>query len=157
MQTEPIDPAIPLEAVIECAKSIPIPHRSWALWAADCAERALSIFESKYPDDNRPRLAIEAARGGGAANAADAATYAADAANAAANAANAANAADAATYAADAATYAAYAANAANAADAAAYAADAAAYAADAAARAAYNSETTWQAIRLMHYIQMEN
>ena len=31
-------------------------------FAADVAELVLPIFESKYPNDNRPRLAIEAAR-----------------------------------------------------------------------------------------------
>jgi hypothetical protein len=33
-----------------------------ALWAADCAEHVLPFFENKYPDDNRPRKAIEACR-----------------------------------------------------------------------------------------------
>lgn len=33
-----------------------------AVWAADCAERVLSYFEEKYPDDDRPRKAIEACR-----------------------------------------------------------------------------------------------
>ena len=33
-----------------------------ALWAADCAERVLPYFEDKYPDDDRPRKAIEALR-----------------------------------------------------------------------------------------------
>lgn len=37
-------------------------HRSLALWAADCAERVLPYFEEKYPKDDRPRKAIEAAR-----------------------------------------------------------------------------------------------
>ena len=37
-------------------------QKELALWAADCAERALSYFEEKYPEDNRPRQAIEAAR-----------------------------------------------------------------------------------------------
>lgn len=31
-------------------------------FAADCAERALPIYEQDYPDDNRPRMAIEIAR-----------------------------------------------------------------------------------------------
>src|SRR5512136_3481817 len=30
-----------------------------ALWAADCAEHVLPYFEEKYPDDGRPRKAIE--------------------------------------------------------------------------------------------------
>jgi hypothetical protein len=32
------------------------------LFAADCAELVLPIYEKLYPDDNRPRLAIQAAR-----------------------------------------------------------------------------------------------
>ncbi|MFC2077700.1 putative immunity protein [Candidatus Bipolaricaulota bacterium] len=37
-------------------------YRVLALWAADCAERVLPIFEAQYPDDDQPRQAIEAAR-----------------------------------------------------------------------------------------------
>ena len=37
-------------------------HKTLAIWALDCAERVLPYFEDKYPDDNRPRLAIEAGR-----------------------------------------------------------------------------------------------
>lgn len=37
-------------------------HGSLALWAADCAGRVLSYFEEKYPEDDRPRNAIEAGR-----------------------------------------------------------------------------------------------
>jgi hypothetical protein len=36
--------------------------RSIALWAADCAERALPIFEATVPGDTRPRAAILAIR-----------------------------------------------------------------------------------------------
>ena len=86
------------------------------------AEQVIGIFEKKYPKDDRPRKAIEAAKKYLKNPCQYAAYVAANAANAAYVAANAANAAYAA-YAADAA------ANAAN----AAYAADAA----DAAARAA--------------------
>lgn len=32
------------------------------LFAADCAERVLHLYEAKYPSDNRPRRAIEVAR-----------------------------------------------------------------------------------------------
>jgi hypothetical protein len=32
------------------------------LFAADCAESVLPIYEKNYPDDKRPRLAIQAAR-----------------------------------------------------------------------------------------------
>ena len=37
-------------------------HHSLALWAADCAEHVLGLFERAQPDDPRPREAIEAAR-----------------------------------------------------------------------------------------------
>ena len=37
-------------------------HRSLVLWAADCAEQVLPYFEEKYPQDDRPRKAIEAGR-----------------------------------------------------------------------------------------------
>lgn len=36
--------------------------RAIALWAANCAEQALPIFEEQHPSDNRPRAAIEAGR-----------------------------------------------------------------------------------------------
>lgn len=37
-------------------------HRLLALWAADCAEHVLALFEGVCPDDLRPREAIAAAR-----------------------------------------------------------------------------------------------
>lgn len=37
-------------------------HRLLAMWAAECAEHVLHIFEASRPGDDRPRLAIEAAR-----------------------------------------------------------------------------------------------
>jgi hypothetical protein len=37
-------------------------HRLLALWAADCAEHVLHLFEGERPDDDRPRRAIERAR-----------------------------------------------------------------------------------------------
>ncbi|WP_338042938.1 putative immunity protein, partial [Leifsonia aquatica] len=33
-------------------------RRIVAAWAADCAERALGLFEAEAPDDDRPRDAI---------------------------------------------------------------------------------------------------
>jgi hypothetical protein len=33
-----------------------------AIWAADCAEHVLTFFEGMYPEDDRPRKAIEAVR-----------------------------------------------------------------------------------------------
>jgi len=118
-----------------------MPKESIRLAAADIAETVLALYESKYPNDNRPRKAIEAARSGdkNAANAAYAATAYAYAAATAATYAAAYAAATAATDAA----YAAYAA--ATAATYATYAADAAAtYATDAAyaAYAAYAAAT---------------
>ena len=100
------------------------------LFAADCAEHVLGIYERVCPKDDRPRKAIQAAR--------DFANGLIDrnAAHAAANAAySAAEAVDAASYA----SYAAH---------AAAYSADAAyaTYAADAA-------EKEWQFKRLKHYL----
>jgi hypothetical protein len=67
-----------------------------ATFAADCAERVLGLFEAKFPDDDRPRKAIEAARAciadptpenRAAAGAAGAARYAGDAARYAGDAA----------------------------------------------------------------------
>lgn len=37
-------------------------HRLLALWAADCAEHVLPLFEAERPEDLRPREAIAAAR-----------------------------------------------------------------------------------------------
>lgn len=37
-------------------------HKTLAAWALDCAERVLPYFESKYPEDKRPRAAIETGR-----------------------------------------------------------------------------------------------
>ena len=34
-------------------------HKTLAVWAIDCAERVLPHFEEKYPEDLRPRQAIE--------------------------------------------------------------------------------------------------
>ena len=130
-------------------------HFGWASWmltkcfdktqnvkyAVFAAEQVIGIYEAKYPDDNSPRKAIEAAKAYLNNPTADAAyaAYAADAAYAAARAAYAAYAAADAADAADAAADAAYAA--ARAADAAANAAaNAAEYAAYAAARAAANA-----------------
>ena len=37
-------------------------HRSLVLWATECAEHVLPYFEENYPNDNRPRNALEAGR-----------------------------------------------------------------------------------------------
>ncbi|WP_353461323.1 putative immunity protein [Sphingomonas faeni] len=37
-------------------------HHQLALWAADCADRVLAVFEAECAGDARPRQAIEAAR-----------------------------------------------------------------------------------------------
>jgi hypothetical protein len=111
------------------------------LYAADCAERVLGLYEKQYPKDDRPRKAIQAARdfanGLITKDAARDAAYAANAARDAAHAANAASAAHAAYAAARDAAHAANAAYAAHAAHAAAAAARDAAYAANAASAAA--------------------
>ena len=121
-------------------------------FACDCAERVLTHYETYYPDDQRPRQAIEAARrcltdkSDAAANTAADAAHAAYAARAAAYAAARAVARAAAYAAARAAAYAA--AN--TAAYAAAYAADAAAYAT--ANTAAYAAEKEWQK---QHFLEL--
>src|SRR5436305_741135 len=35
-------------------------QKTLAVWAIDCAERVLPFFEQQFPDDQRPRHAIEA-------------------------------------------------------------------------------------------------
>ncbi len=35
-------------------------HQTVAVWAIDCVERILPYFEDKYPEDPRPRQALEA-------------------------------------------------------------------------------------------------
>ena len=37
-------------------------HMLLAIWAADCAERVLALFEEAYPKEDRPRKALEACR-----------------------------------------------------------------------------------------------
>ena len=37
-------------------------HETLAVWAIDCAERVLPYFEEKYPEDPRPRKALETLR-----------------------------------------------------------------------------------------------
>jgi hypothetical protein len=39
-----------------------IDHKALALWAAECAEHVLPFFVEKYPEDHRPRNAIETLR-----------------------------------------------------------------------------------------------
>lgn len=39
-----------------------ISHQTAALWAAECAEHVLPLFEEKHPNENRPRNAIGAVR-----------------------------------------------------------------------------------------------
>jgi len=105
-------------------------------WAAECAKRVLKHYEDKYPDDKRPREAIDAA----IRWAKDPTQANRDAAYAAAYAAAHAADAAAAAYAAAHAAYAAY-----------AYAAADAAYAAaDAALLQARNAERKWQSDRLL-------
>jgi len=37
-----------------------IDQKTLAVWAVDCVERVMPYFEEKYPEDHRPRNAIEA-------------------------------------------------------------------------------------------------
>ena len=117
--------------VLRAAMPVADRDRIARLFACDCAESVLHIYEEEYPDDNRPRNAIEVARRYALGQATE------EELQAARNAADASWSAawDAARYAArDAARYAADAAGAAAAAmSAASYAAAAASYAADAA------------------------
>jgi hypothetical protein len=154
--------------------------RTARLFAADCAEHVLPLFETKYHDDKRPRQAIQAARDyangkiikkqlaaardaawAAARDAGDAwdawAAWAARAARAAWAARDAARAAWAARDAARAAARAARDAWAAGAAWAARDAARAAAWGAAWAARdAARAAERKWQTARLMDYLYPE-
>ena len=43
-------------------KRLNMDEKRLRLFAADCAERVLPIFEKQYPDDKRPRQAIQSAR-----------------------------------------------------------------------------------------------
>ena len=128
-------------------------------FACDCAGHALHFFEEKHPNDNRPRLAIEASRRTITDQSPDALVARAaawDAAWDAAWAASGAAARDAAWAAAGAAAWAAVGAAARDAAwDAAGAAAGAAARAAaGAAARdAAWDAETEWQTNRLREIV----
>jgi hypothetical protein len=145
-----LPPAIPLDELVKCYKTDPkMTHQKWVLWACECAERVLEVYQNAFPNDHRPREAIAAARrwvadptleNADAAYAAHATAYDAYATNAGAYAAaDTAYAAYAAADTAFAAADTAYAAaNATRAASHAAYAAYAAAYAANTAADAAY-------------------
>jgi len=123
-------------------------EKNLRLFAADCAEHVLPIFEKKYPKDNRPRLAIQAARAFAEGKISAKAMLEARSAYAAAYA-------DAYAYAADAAAAAAAAYAAADAADAAYAAAAAYAAVADAAdaAYAAGQKERQWQVSKLKEYL----
>jgi len=37
-------------------------HRTLAVWAIDCTERVMPYFEDQYPNDKRPRVAIDVLR-----------------------------------------------------------------------------------------------
>jgi hypothetical protein len=45
------------ESIVELVRKTD--HKTLAVWAIDCAERVLPYFEEKYPEDHRPRNAIE--------------------------------------------------------------------------------------------------
>jgi hypothetical protein len=54
------------QAEVACKRSEMKPdkqdQKALAIWAADCAEHVLAYFEDRYPEDHRPRLAIEVCR-----------------------------------------------------------------------------------------------
>ena len=123
-----------------------IPTKVIRQFAIDCAWRVLHIFEEKYPDDKRPRKALEAAQvylNNPTKVNKDKLDAAGDAAWAAGDAARAATwaAARAATWAAGAAAWA---------------AARAAAWAAGDAARAAGDAEIKWQNKHLINLIRKQ-
>jgi len=128
-------------------------HGSLVLWATDCAEHVLAYFEESYPNDDRPRNAVDAARawvrGEMALSEVRAAAFAAHAAARAAGDRAARATARAAGHAAATAHVAAHAAHAAT------YAATAAAVAPDAdTARAATARERAWQYRRLPRHLR---
>ena len=133
-----------------------IDDRTLRLFAADVAEMVLPIFEAKYPSDDRPRKAIEAARRcADTDTATSAAAYAAYAAAYAAHAAHTADTATAAAAYAARAAHAAYDARAAAAYATGAYAAYAAATVAAAYATGAAFTATATERL-LGHYAQLD-
>ena len=46
-------PDVELETLVEQAS-----HRTLAIWARDCALRVLPLFEAQFPNDSRPRQAL---------------------------------------------------------------------------------------------------
>ena len=51
-----------LDDTIWALRAVDDKDKQIRLFAADCAELALPIYEKQYPNDNRQRLAIQAAR-----------------------------------------------------------------------------------------------
>ena len=51
-----------LDDTIWAFRAVEGKHKEIRLFAADCAEFVLPIYEKHYPNDKRPRLAIQAAR-----------------------------------------------------------------------------------------------
>ncbi|MDQ1281122.1 MAG: hypothetical protein QG670_2386 [Thermoproteota archaeon] len=48
------------ESILELVRETD--HKTLAVWTVDCVERVMSYFEEKYPEDQRPRKAIEELR-----------------------------------------------------------------------------------------------
>ena len=70
-KTQADDEPLPLRHILDtlgvadaiwALRSLEGVDREIRLFACDCAERVLPIFEEKHPNDNRPRNAIEVAR-----------------------------------------------------------------------------------------------
>lgn len=121
------------------------PSTTQRLFAADCAEHVLHLFEARCPQDDRPRKAIEATRAF-ARGEVDRQTLRTASAYAFAASVATVAAASASAYAASVASYV----SAVDAVDAVA----AAAYAADAVAFVAYAAEREWQTQRLFEYLE---
>jgi hypothetical protein len=70
-KTQADDEALPLRHILDtlgvsdaiwALRSLEGADREIRLFASDCAERVLPIYEAQYPEDMRPRQAIEVAR-----------------------------------------------------------------------------------------------
>lgn len=48
------------ESILELVRKVD--HKTLAIWAIDCVERVLPYFEDQFPDDTRPRSAIDRLR-----------------------------------------------------------------------------------------------
>ncbi|AEV29554.1 hypothetical protein SpiGrapes_1757 [Sphaerochaeta pleomorpha str. Grapes] len=52
---------VPISSILKSQLAI-LDHKTAAIWATACAEHVLPLFEAVYPQDMRPRTALEAGR-----------------------------------------------------------------------------------------------